>query len=341
MKNILVRVFKTKNKTNISYELIFFVMLFFFFSSTPATFAATSSPTPATNISSNTSSDGSFKYILLESLPGFFQAGNEMTDFPGLILAIYKFGIWTIGISGLFMLTIGGIMYMGSAGNTSTAGTAKGIITDALIGVFAAMAAYLILYVINPDLIKLNINFSPVSLTGSSDLGGGTATGGGSGGGSGGGTCQVITSGACSVANLTSTFGADAEKMSMICNRESRGNAALESGTDLCADGNSFSIGLYQVNMMTSANSIGCDGAKIFTGIGSRSSSYDCLDHKINSNGVSYCAHRNCRVTDLAKYNECKAKLKNGTTNIQVAGALYNTSRFNPWKTSAGICKVN
>ncbi len=105
-----------------------------------------------------------FKYTLLESLPGFFQAGNEMTDFPGLILAIYKFGIWTIGISGLFMLTIGGIMYIGSAGNTSTAGTAKGIITDALIGVFAAMAAYLILYVINPDLVKLNINFTTVNV---------------------------------------------------------------------------------------------------------------------------------------------------------------------------------
>ena len=292
--------------------------------------------TPANNITSNTASAGNFKYILLETLPGFFQAKQEMTDLPALILAIYKFGIWTIGIAGLFMLTIGGIMYVGSAGNTSTAGTAKDIITDALLGVFAAMVAYTFLYVINPDLVKLNINFSAISLTDSGSSGSGTGSGSG-----GGGSCQVMTIGPCAVANLAYTFGADAEKMSMICNRESGGNTALLSSTDLCVDGNSFSVGLYQINIMTSAGSIGCDGGKIFTGIGSRSNSYDCLEHKTNDSGVTYCAHRNCRVVDMAKYNECKAKLENGTTNIQVAGALYKAGHFSPWNTSAGRCNVN
>ena len=55
-------------------------------------------------------------------------------------------------------------MYMASAGNTSTASSARGIITDSLIGIIAAMGAYLILYVINPDLTKINISFTPVEI---------------------------------------------------------------------------------------------------------------------------------------------------------------------------------
>ena len=376
MKNIFKKIIEKKRKKTIIREIFFLVMLFFSFPN--LTFAAecagnpvgatclkqdkctnglvdsslysdcagdeicckpTASSTGSASVNSTaTPASGSFQYTLLESLPGFFQAGKVMTDFPALILAIYKFGIWTIGICALFMITIGGVMYLGSAGNTSAATNAKGIIFDALIGVFAAMVAYLFLYVINPDLTTININFSQVSLTGSSSSG---SSGAGSSGSGGGGSCEVMTSGPCAVANLTSTFSTDAEKMSKICNLESGGNVLRESGTDLCADGKSFSIGLYQVNMMTSAGSIGCDGSQIFTGIGSRTSSYDCLDHKTNSNGVSYCAHRNCRVVDVAKYNECKAKLENGTTNIQVAGSLYQARRFNPWSKSAGICGVN
>jgi hypothetical protein len=99
-----------------------------------------------------------FQYHLLESFPGFFNGGDVMTDFPGMILAIYKFGIWTVGIAGMFMLVIGGFMYMASAGNTATAGNAKNIIADSLLGIAAALGAYLIMYVINPDLTKIDFS---------------------------------------------------------------------------------------------------------------------------------------------------------------------------------------
>ena len=104
------------------------------------------------------------KYTLLESFPGFFTAGTTGPTFPEMILAIYKFGIWTVGIAGLFMLTIGGFWYMTSAGNNATAETAKKIIWDALLGIVAALAAYLIMYVINPDLTRINIKFVSVSV---------------------------------------------------------------------------------------------------------------------------------------------------------------------------------
>lgn len=104
-------------------------------------------------------SSAAFEYNLLESIPGFYSEGEVMTDFPALVLAIYKFGIWTVGIAGLFMLVIGGVMYTGSAGNTSVAGSAKNIIRDSLVGIVAAMGAYLFLYVINPDLTRIRIDF--------------------------------------------------------------------------------------------------------------------------------------------------------------------------------------
>ena len=103
------------------------------------------------------------KYQLLEAFPGFFSA-NETPSLPEMILAVYKFGIWTVGIAGLFMMTIGGFWYMTSAGNNATAETAKKIIWDSLLGIVAALAAYLVMYVINPDLTKMNINFTQTTI---------------------------------------------------------------------------------------------------------------------------------------------------------------------------------
>jgi hypothetical protein len=140
---------------------IFFILGVFYFQAVNA-----AQPLPSTK---------QFEYKLLEAFPGFFDKGQVMTDFPGMILAIYKFGIWTVGIAGFFMLVVGGFMYMASAGNTSSAGSAKGIVIDALIGIAAALGAYLFLYVINPDLTKMNISFTTVDVTETEGTGGSTA----------------------------------------------------------------------------------------------------------------------------------------------------------------------
>ncbi len=49
-------------------------------------------------------------------------------------------------------------MYMTSAGNTSSIGTAKKVMFDALAGLILALVAWLILYVINPDLVNITFN---------------------------------------------------------------------------------------------------------------------------------------------------------------------------------------
>lgn len=55
----------------------------------------------------------------------------------------------------MFMIMIGGYMYIMSGGNNATMGKAKGFITDAIIGLLLAFTAYLILYVINPTLVEM------------------------------------------------------------------------------------------------------------------------------------------------------------------------------------------
>ncbi|MFA5777692.1 MAG: pilin [Parcubacteria group bacterium] len=108
---------------------------------------------------------GPYDYTALEPIPG---TANTGADLKLYIEAIYKFAIWTVGIAAVLMLTIGGFMYMVSAGNTSKMDTAKKIVTDAILGLIIALGAYLILYVINPDLVKITITMK--------SLGGGTVT---------------------------------------------------------------------------------------------------------------------------------------------------------------------
>lgn len=94
------------------------------------------------------------QYTPLENIPGF-EAASKTGDFYDYIQAVYKFGIWAVGISALLMISIGGFMYITSAGNNSSMEKAKSVITDAIIGLVLALTSYLILYIINPDLVNI------------------------------------------------------------------------------------------------------------------------------------------------------------------------------------------
>ncbi len=95
-----------------------------------------------------------YSYTPMENIPGF----EGVSEFPEYISAIYKFAIWAIGIAALLMLSIGGFMYFTSAGNTASLEKAKAVIKDSILGIVAVMAAWLLLYVINPDLIRGNLS---------------------------------------------------------------------------------------------------------------------------------------------------------------------------------------
>ncbi len=96
----------------------------------------------------------SFDYKLMEGIPGFANPGDSI-NFYTYVSDVYKFGIWAIGIAALLMIVVGGYMYIMSAGNNSQMEKAKGVITDAIIGIIMVMSAYVLLYEINPDLVKI------------------------------------------------------------------------------------------------------------------------------------------------------------------------------------------
>ena len=104
---------------------------------------------------------GAYSYEPMEAIPGFANVCERLTSaecFPKYVQAIYNFGIWSIGIAALLMISIGAFTYITAAGNTSQTGTGKKIITDAILGLVMVMVAYLLLYTINPDLVNVSIN---------------------------------------------------------------------------------------------------------------------------------------------------------------------------------------
>lgn len=97
-------------------------------------------------------------YQLLEKIPGTSGLGS---DLPGYISAIYKVALIIVTLSAVLMLSVGGFMYLTSAGNTSSISSAKTVITDALIGLVIALSAWLVLFIINPDLVKVSLSTLP------------------------------------------------------------------------------------------------------------------------------------------------------------------------------------
>lgn len=124
---------------------------------------------------SGDSASASLTYKTLENLPGF---ENESTDFANYIKNLYLLAIWIVGICALFMLTLGGFLYLSSAGNTSLIGSAKKTITGALVGLVIALTTWLILNTINPDLTTVSLSSLSLSSssTGSSSTGSGSSS---------------------------------------------------------------------------------------------------------------------------------------------------------------------
>ncbi len=234
-----------------------------------------------------TSTSGGSAYTPMEEIPG----QGKPTDFYSYINAIYKFGIGAVGICAMLMIIVGGYMYMTAAGNNSSMEKAKTVITDAIIGLILAMASYLILYFINPDLVKIK-RLQPMA-TGTPSSPGETP---------GGGSCKPDTSNGCTVEILKPYFGDNATKASSICNVES-GGLSIPSTVDKCQPGGeAVSWGLFQINI--SSNKIG---------------GYNCPD----AFDKPYTAkNHSCVIKNKALYEKCVQAAKNPTTNIKKAVEL-------------------
>ena len=88
----------------------------------------------------------------------------------------YRLALGVAGAAAFAVIIYGAILYTTSAGNPSKQQDAKSWIMGAIWGVVLLLAAYLILYTINPNLVDLTsptlekINFQPVSNVAASGL---------------------------------------------------------------------------------------------------------------------------------------------------------------------------
>ncbi len=121
----------------------------------------------------------------------------------------------------------------------------------------------------------------------------------------GNGQCTPVVSGPASVASLQSTcFGGDAQQASSISEAESGGQATEVSRTDICADGNSVSIGLFQINLTNHPiNGLNCPAAF--------SSEYSA-------------SNKTCIVVNQALYQSCVTAAENPAYNIAEACVISN-----------------
>lgn len=105
--------------------------------------------TPASNTQALEGSAG--KYIPIVPIPGL-NAGGSLAD---LINVLFKFAIIGGGILAVIFITIGGLEYMISGAREGKKG-GKERIQSAIIGLLLLLLSYLILFVINPDILKLD-----------------------------------------------------------------------------------------------------------------------------------------------------------------------------------------
>lgn len=76
-------------------------------------------------------------------------------DMGEYIAGFYKYFVGIIGILAVTMILWGAIQWITAAGNAGKIGAAKEQISAALIGLLLALASYTILFLINPNLVKL------------------------------------------------------------------------------------------------------------------------------------------------------------------------------------------
>lgn len=85
------------------------------------------------------------------------EGDTRKADLPWIaeyVGGVYNYAVGIAGILAAVMMMIGGFQYLTAGGDANRVSAGKKRITDALIGLFIALGAYLILSVINPALVE-------------------------------------------------------------------------------------------------------------------------------------------------------------------------------------------
>lgn len=139
-----------------------------------------------------------FAVSINAAIPGM--STGTSTPPGGYVLGFYNFTLMIGGVLALGAIVYGGILYAASAGNPSKQSEGREWIKSALIGLLLLAGAYLVLYTINPDLVKLNLpsltSINTALVTGSQGSTGSACTDGHSCGSDScvNGQCQAVDS---------------------------------------------------------------------------------------------------------------------------------------------------
>ncbi len=104
------------------------------------------------------------QYCLLAPLPGLSTIDTTDTKVADYLKIIFRIGIALAGVLAVLMLVIGGIEYMSSDVITSKE-SAKGRMTNAILGLILVLGAYAILNTLNPKLLEINLDLNKQTIT--------------------------------------------------------------------------------------------------------------------------------------------------------------------------------
>ncbi len=235
-----------------------------------------------------------------------------------------------IGLAAVFaviVIVMGGIQYMTSElAHTKEQG--KSMITNAIFGLVLALGAYTLLNTLNPSLLRTDIEIDDAKLQ-IQELQIAART-------SSTQACIVPASptSPCHSSKL-GAFGSAATQASAICAGESLDGKVLDSGVDMCKDGNSFSFGLFQINVIAHRDTIPggiCSG--VFKTNGTRTMQGNIL----NSNkGIPVLY--DCEVVNQSKFQQCTNYIKNPVNNIAYAANLQKQQGWRPWGFNTRACR--
>ncbi len=91
---------------------------------------------------------------------------NWKTDLGSYVGRLYQFGLMIAGIIAFAVIIYGAAQYTLSAGGFASKEDAKDIMLNAIYGLLLLFGAYLVLYTINPNLVKLgNFQIEPINLS--------------------------------------------------------------------------------------------------------------------------------------------------------------------------------
>jgi Type IV secretion system pilin len=92
--------------------------------------------------------------VKIPGLPDKFEIKSTTLGF--YIKVIYEYLLYVAGVLAVIVIMVGGFQWVAAGGNQSKIGEAKERIIGAIIGLFLALGSYLLLFTVNPDLVKIH-----------------------------------------------------------------------------------------------------------------------------------------------------------------------------------------